>query len=107
MLRAASHWCCVMRCVELETFLCGSSRPFIARDESGERWVIKACVDTGATKSLFNEYVAGKLANAIDLPWPIVHIAEPSDYRSAQAVCVFSSVKMGGSLELRGGDYAL
>ena len=65
-----------MRCVELEKFLQGSSRPFVAKDQSGEQWVIKAHEDIGDTKSLFNEYVAGRLANAIELPWPTVRIAE-------------------------------
>jgi len=65
-----------MCCEEFEKFLPGSSRPFVAKDQLGEQWVIKAHKNTGDTKSLFNEYVAGRLANAIELPWPIVRIAE-------------------------------
>jgi hypothetical protein len=65
-----------MLCEEFEKFLQGSSCPFVAKDQSGEQWVIKAYKNRGGSKCLFNEYVAGRLANAIELPWPTVRIVE-------------------------------
>jgi hypothetical protein len=77
-----------MRCEKFEKFLSiGSSRPFLARSQSGEQWVVKAHENPLGPKTLFNEYVAGRLANAIELPWPTICIAELAQKgsRSAEA----------------------
>lgn len=57
----------------------GSSRPFIAKDDRERIWVVKFHGNPLGTKSSFNEFVSGSLANAIGLPWPIVKIATLSD----------------------------
>lgn len=52
-----------------------STRPFLATTNSGRKVIIKACLDENWGKILFNEYVAGEIANLIKLSWPRVAIA--------------------------------
>lgn len=63
----------------IESPLPGSTKPFIARCETGEHVVIKTLLNIRRNKLLFNEFVAGKLANGILLPWPKVFLATLSE----------------------------
>ncbi|MDA2920511.1 hypothetical protein MYX76_13640 [Desulfobacterota bacterium AH_259_B03_O07] len=66
-----------MYCVEFDRFLrCGSTRPFLARDEQNIQWVIKAHGNPLGVKTIFNEFVAGSLANKIELPWPDISLVQ-------------------------------
>ena len=68
-----------MRCISFERFLPkGATRPFLARTEQEDVYVIKAHGNPLGTKALFNEYIAGLLAKEIDLPWPDVHVVRLS-----------------------------
>jgi hypothetical protein len=49
-----------------------------ALNAQDEQWVVKAHRDPPGAKTLFNEYVAGCLAQQIELPWPRTAIVELS-----------------------------
>jgi hypothetical protein len=58
----------------------GATRPFVACSDSGKQYVVKALKEPlGNGKLLLNEFVAGTLANQIDLPWPKTHLATLSN----------------------------
>ncbi|EOT0570206.1 HipA family kinase [Morganella morganii] len=56
------------------------SHPFIGIDESGTEWFVKTYLNESGheSKALFNEYVAFKLAEKIELPWPKGHLVQLS-----------------------------
>lgn len=69
-----------MHFVEFQGFIPGgATRPCLCRTDTGELWVIKVHGNPLGTKAIFNEYVAGKLAEMIGLPWPTVCLGELSD----------------------------
>ncbi len=72
----------MIRCNQFKQFIGkGSTIPFIAYSDRGDLFVVKAHAKSYKnkplfTKPIFNEYVSGRLARAIDLPWPEVHIVQ-------------------------------
>lgn len=57
----------------------GASRPLLVRSRDGTLWVGKAHGNPQGVKALFNEIVAGRLANLMGLSWPPVSILKLSD----------------------------
>ncbi|WP_370606988.1 HipA family kinase [Citrobacter werkmanii] len=57
------------------------SHPFIGTDELGGEWFVKTYLNESGHefKALFNEYVAFKLAEKIELPWPKGHVVQLSE----------------------------
>ena len=49
-----------------------ASKPFLARDAQDGRWVVKPLWQRREAKSLFNEWVCGRLCNLMGVPWPEV-----------------------------------
>lgn len=49
-----------------------ASKPFLARDADDGRWVVKPLWTRKEAKSLFNEWVCGRLCNLLGVPWPEV-----------------------------------
>lgn len=47
-----------------------STNAFIGIDELGNKYVVKAMIGSNNGKILMNEYLTGKLAEEIQLPWP-------------------------------------
>ncbi|WP_047685070.1 MULTISPECIES: HipA family kinase [Xenorhabdus] len=66
---------------KLERLKKGHSHPFIGIDESGKKWFVKTYSHEPENElcALFNEFVAFKLAEKINLPWPKGHIARLSE----------------------------
>lgn len=52
-----------------------ASKPFLARDAQDERWVVKPLWTRKEAKSLFNEWMCGRLCNLLGVPWPQVALA--------------------------------
>lgn len=68
-----------MRCIRFKGFLSkGATRPFLAKTEQENVYVVKAHGNPLGTKALFNEYIAGLLAKEIGLAWPDVRIVRLS-----------------------------
>jgi hypothetical protein len=57
----------------------GGTLPFRICDGDGAQWVVKACGNPNGNKVIFNEYVAGRLANIIGLPWPTTDLVSLGD----------------------------
>jgi hypothetical protein len=69
-----------MRFVEFQNLIPGgATRPCLCKTDTAELWVIKVHGNPLGTKAIFNEYVAGRLAEMIELPWPTVCLGELSD----------------------------
>ncbi len=53
----------------------GSTKPFLALDESGRKVIVKAMIRPTMGKILLNEFLAGNLSTAIELPSPVTQLA--------------------------------
>jgi len=62
----------------IEFLATGSTKPFLAHNELGQKVVVKAMVRPTMGKILLNEYLAGNLAVTIGLPWPNTSLASLS-----------------------------
>lgn len=56
----------------------GATRPFLVEDEKNLKWVVKVIGNPFGAQAVFNELIAGRLAELIGLPWPRVAIVELS-----------------------------
>lgn len=68
------YWKRVMLLEFIEFQSAGATRPFLAVDENGEKWIVKFHGNPVCIKTSFNEFVASSLANLLNLPWPQVKI---------------------------------
>jgi len=79
----------------------GATSPFLVTASDGRHWVAKGHRVGAETKHLFNELVAGRLANLLKLAWPevtVLELSQPCQDAVLDAGLALASVKAVGNL---------